>query len=97
MSVTFGPRFTRWRALLLAERRNILLQATLISGLTTQYIQPSAPSLSRSEELSKVLVPASGNLTGLTPADGFSETMTELDRSGMGLVPAGGSGVSLKP
>jgi len=64
MSVTFGPRFTRWRALFLDGTRNPLLQLQTPPPpeLAVQYIQPSAAAAR----------PLDGLGTGARPLDGSS-------------------------
>ena len=90
MSVTFGPRFTRWRALFLDGTRYALLQLQTPPPppeLAVQYIQPSAASAR----------PLNGSGMGARPLNGSSAELDLVVGSLAGFVPSGGSGASMTP
>ena len=77
MSVTFGPRFTRWRALFLDGTRYVLLQLQTSPPpeLAVQYIQPSAASARPLDGSSAELDLAVGSLAGLATGGGSGASM----------------------
>jgi len=77
MSVTFGPRFTRWRALFLDGTRYALLQLQTPPPpeLAVQYIQPSAASARPLDGSSAELDLVVGSLAGFVPSGGSGASM----------------------